>query len=505
MHLFSARRKCAAARLRPRRGWLLWLCLLVGPHLAAGQQPNVPEALTLPEVIALAQEHSVAGQQARTERELGYWQWRGYQANYRPQLALAGTLPNFSRVVTPVVQPDGTTDFRAVRINNSNVGLTLSQNVGLTGGQVFVGSEVQRFDDFNGQLRRYNNQPFTVGIAQPLGQFNGLAWARRIEPLRYRESQRQYLENRETVAQRVTELYFDLLLQQVNAQVAGQNARASAELLRVGQEKRKLGRLSQNDLLQIELNLLNARQAQAQAQLDAETAALNLETYTGLASAETQPALAVPGPAPRLAVAPEQALAQARQNRSTTLALHRRPLEAERGVAQARGSTGLQASLNANLGYVNQAPSLGDTYLNLQNQQQLRLAFSMPLVDWGRRRALVRTAELTRDQTQRAVAQETLTFEQTVRTQAAQLPRLAEQVARGARADSLAQQRYAITEATYRLGRLGLTDLTLASAAKDVARRDYIAALRAAWAAHYRLRALTLYDFERQALLTEAP
>jgi hypothetical protein len=33
---------------------------------------------------------------------------------------------------------------------------------------------------------------------QPLGQFNGLSWARRIEPLRYHENQR-YVE-RESIA-----------------------------------------------------------------------------------------------------------------------------------------------------------------------------------------------------------------------------------------------------------------------------------------------------------------
>ena len=38
-----------------------------------------------------------------------------------------------------------------------------------------------------------------------------------------------------------------------------------------------------------------------------------------------------------------------------------------------------------------------------------------------------------------------------------------------------------------------------ASAAKDGARRGYIFALRAGWVAFYRLRALTLYDFEKQA------
>ncbi len=471
------------------------------PRPPAAAQATAPD-LGLADVIAQALAHSAIGQQARTDRETGYWAWRGYRANYRPQLGVQGTLPNFSRAIAPVVQPDGTTSFQAVRINSSDLSLTLTQNVGLTGGQVFVGSVVQRFDDFNGGLRRYNNRPFAVGLTQPLGQFNALRWDRRIEPLRYQESQRQFAEQRETIAQRVTELYFDVLLQQVNADVAGQNAGATAELLRIGRARYRLGRLSRSDLLQLELNLLDAQQAQAQARLDAENAAVGLQAYTGLAGA---PALAVPPAAPRPAVGPADALALARQHRGAPLAFRRRLLQAEREVALARGATGFRATLAANLGYVNQAETLGATYLGLQNQQQLSLTFAAPLVDWGRREALVKTAALARDQVQRDVAQEEQGFAQTVLTQAGQQGALGEQLRRAGRADSLAQQRYDIARATYVLGRISLTDLTLASGAKDGARRNYIFALRAGWVAYYRLRALTLYDFERQLPLVANP
>ena len=485
----------SGSSLPGRRGWGLTLGVLL-LALTAPAQP-----LTLPALIDQTLATAAPALQARAAREGGYWAYRAYQASYRPQLALAGTVPNFSRVITPVVQPDGTTEFRSVRINNSLLGLNLSQNIGLTGGQVVVGSQVQRFDDFARSQKRYNNQPFTLGLTQPLGYFNALRWARRIEPLLYQESQRQYLEDREAIAQRVTELYFDVLLQQVNATVAGQNAQATAELLRVGREKYALGRLSQSDLLQLELNLLDAQQAQTRARLDAETATVSLRTYCALPSAEAgaaAPPLAVPPPAPVLVVVPAEALTQAQQRRAATLALQRRQLQAAREVAQARGTTGFLATLTANLGYVNQAPYLLDSYQALQNQQQVALAFSLPLVDWGRRRAIVRTAELARDQTQAAVAQDTRSFEQTVLTQAAQVPALAGQVRLAARADTLAQRRYAITRATYAAGRLSLTDLTLASAAKDLARRGYILALRAGWVGYYRLRGLTLFDFATQ-------
>jgi outer membrane protein TolC len=423
------------------RFFFVLVFLLLAGRPQAGLAQQLGGELTLDQVIALALDHSAVGQQVLTDRETSYWAWRGYQANYRPQLGLQGTLPNFSRAITPVVQPDGTTNFQPVRINNSDLGLTVSQNIGLTGGQVFVGSQVQRFDDFNGSLRRYNNQPFTLGLTQPLGQFNALRWARRIEPLRYQESQRQYVEERETIAQRVTELYFDVLLQQVNAEVARQNAEATAELLRIGQERYKLGHLSQSDLLQLELNELNAWQAQTQAQLAAENATVDLQAYTGLGTAA---GLAVPAPAPQPAVVPALALEQARRHRSATLAFRRRLLQAERDVAEARGTTGFRAALTANMGYVNQAGNFGATYVNLQNQQQVSLAFSLPLVDWGRQKVphQNRRAEPRPGAAHRGAGERS--FEQTVLTQASQFAALAEQLRLADRADSLAQRRYDI-------------------------------------------------------------
>ncbi|WP_243900088.1 TolC family protein [Hymenobacter defluvii] len=464
--------------------------------LLLGSLPLRAQTLTLPGVIGAALKESAVAGQAATTRETSYWQYRTYQSNYRPQLALQGTVPNFSRVITPVVQPDGTIEFQAVRQNYSTLGLTLSQAIGVTGGSVYVTSEAQRFDDFNRNTRLYNNQPFSLGLTQPLGRYNALRWARRIEPLRYQEASRQFVEERETIAQRITELYFDVLLQQVNARVATQNAQANAELLRLGRERQQLGRLSQNDLLLLELNLLRSRQALVQARLDAQQAAIGLQSYTGL-RADTL-LLAVPVVAPRPVVAPAQALAYARQYRAAPLAFRRRLLEAESEVAQARGTTGFVATLQANVGYTNSAQDFWRTYHQPQQQQQISLGFALPVVDWGRQKSVRKTAELSRQQVALTVAQEELTFEQSITTQAAQLGGLHEQLTLAAQADTLAQQRYDIAQATYKVGRISLTDLNIALAEKDQAKRAYIAALRAAWVAHYRLRALTLYDFEQE-------
>ncbi|MFC7666507.1 hypothetical protein ACFQT0_03025 [Hymenobacter humi] len=70
---------------------LLALGLFSRPVAAQAQ----PTGLTLDEVIAQALNRSAVGQQAVTTRETSYWNWRGYQANYRPQPGPAGDLAQF--------------------------------------------------------------------------------------------------------------------------------------------------------------------------------------------------------------------------------------------------------------------------------------------------------------------------------------------------------------------------------------------------------------------------
>ncbi|WP_242928765.1 TolC family protein [Pontibacter vulgaris] len=457
--------------------------------------------LNLQEVIALAQEQSAAIRQAQTSRENSYWQWRSFKSDYRPQLELKGTLPDYSRSIIPVTQPDGTTDFKAVTINNSELGLTLNQVIGATGGSIFVTSLMQRFDDFDRKLTRYNGNPAIIGLQQPLFAYNNLAWAKRIEPLRYEESQKQYLEEREKIAVKATELYFSLLLAQTNQSIAAKNRANNDTLYTIAEEKYKLGRLSKNDLLQLRLAVLNSDLAQAQAELDKQTAALALKTFIGLQDS-TQLQLAVPESIPATHVTTATALAEAKKNRKESINFKRRMLEAESLVAKAKGDNGLNASLFATFGLTNQGGNFTDIYDQPENQQRARIGFSMPIVDWGRQRSIHKVAELNRQLVQYTVDQEETTFEQAVLTQVNQYNTLKTRIATTSEADAIAQERYTITKNTFVIGRISITDLNIALAEKDQARRAYIASLSEFWRAHYNLRQLTLFDFERQGPIT---
>ena len=455
--------------------------------------------LTLEEVVTLAREQSIAGKQAATLQKTNYWKYRSFLADFKPQLSLSGSLPSFTRSFVQVQQPDGTIAFQPVSNNNSVLNLSLSQNIPLTGGSVYVQQQLQRFDNFLNRSTLYNGIPFAVGLSQPLFRFNPMKWDRRTEPLRYAESNQQYVEALEQVAVDATGLYFDLLVSQVNLQIAETNRANNDTLYTIAQHKLALGKLSRNDLLQLQLSVLNARKDLASARQTAEVASLKLRSFVNMQSAGNQVRpfeLAIPNQISNFTVDINRAIAEAFANRSDAIAFQRKRLEADRDMEKARKENGLNATLNADFGLTNRGNRPGDVYIRPQDRQSIEIQFVVPIMTWGRAQARVETARANQQLTVQTVEQAKRTFEQQIYTQVTLLDMLRQQVKLTAEADGIAQNRYQITQERFRLSDLTVTDLGIATQDKDRARRDAILALRDYWQSYYTLRLLTLYDFE---------
>ena len=457
-------------------------------------------SFTLFEVIELAKNQSPNALQAETRRENLYWQYRTYKSNYMPQLSLSGVLPDFNSRVIARDQDDGTTDFVSVYNNNSSLTLSLSQAVGATGGQVFISSDLRRFDDFNEDYTIYSGDPAFIGFRQPVFGFNNLKWDRRIEPLRYEESKRGYVEDMENISVISTQLFFDLLLAQVNLEIATKNLANNDTVLAIGKGRYNLGKIAENDLLLLELNVLNSSQAVSQSRLDLETSSLRLKSYIGF-GADQSISLVLPNEIPTFIIDEAMAVAEARKNRRDAVAFKRQVLEAQRNVAQAKGEGGFNMDIYATFGLTNLGNEIPDIYVQPQDQQSVRVGFDIPLVDWGRQKSVRNTAEANQKLVQYTVAQEEVNFDQEVITEVKQFDMLREQILITEKADEISQSRYDISQNRYLIGRISITDLNIALQDKDQARRTYISSLRYFWTAYYNLRMLTLYDFATGTML----
>jgi len=290
--------------------------------------------------------------------------------------------------------------------------------------------------------------------------------------------------------------FFDLLLAQVNLQVAETNLINTENIRRIANEKLDLGKVSKNEILQLQLEQLKAKKAVGTARRDMQIATLNLRSYTGLPAAENI-ALQLPSPTIDMKVATDKVLAEAYANRSDAIAFVRRMAEAKRDVAKARGDNGLNATLTANLGFSKSAATIEKVYQDPQDQQLVQLNFVIPILDWGRSKSRTRTAQANQQLTEYTVEQDKQIFIQQIVTQVTLFDMMRDQVGLTSEADSIASEKYQIAKERYVLGNLSITDLSIAFQEKDQAKRDYISALRDYWGAYYQLRYLSLYDFEK--------
>jgi outer membrane protein TolC len=472
--------------------------LLGATLLSAAFAPRAAaqHAITLPEAVRLAQERGHQARAAQSTLEAARYRGRSFSSRLLPQLSLTGQVPAYNRSIIPVLQPDGSTLFRPQQQTNASLNMQLTQKLPFTGGDLFVTSSLARFNVSGQQdIETWSSTPFAVGLRQPLLRPNVAAWDRREQHVRSELDERTYREALEDVAVETTTRFFDAYAARVALENATANASTNDTLYRLNQGRFEVGKIGENDLLQSELALLRSRTQLDGARLGYDRAlaalrlALNLPTNTPL---EVTVPPAVPEFDPDTAVAVTQALA----NRATVTTAELQDVQARRRITEAKLANGIGATVQASFGYNATAPEASSAYQNLLEARQLTLSVSLPLWQWGAHGEDVRAAEAERDRTA-SLAQNTL--DQTAhdaRYAALELSQARRNVALSAKADTVAGKRFEVAYNRYVIGRIQIDNLYLAQNEKDQALTQFVQALRGYWQAYYRLRRVTLFDFE---------
>ncbi len=473
---------------------VLNLLLLAVVTLPLRAQEANTRTLTLQQVIEIAKRQSPDALSAMHRFRSSYWQYRNYKAGLMPMLSLDATLPSLSRSIEKITTPEG--DFFYERnLANYTAGLSLTKNIGLTGGQVFLNSNLQRIDLFSDStVTSYLSSPLNIGLSQPIFNYNPYKWLKKTEPMRYSEAERRYLEDVETVSITATNLFFSLLDAQIRLKIQQLNESNNDTLYRIAKGRYNIGTIAENELLQIELSLLNSRAAVESANLEVEMKTFNLRSFLRLSENENI-LLIAPSSPPAPGVEAQLAIAEARENRSDALAFNRRLIEAESAVNKAKAENRFNANLFAVYGLTQTTDKLSNAYKNPQEQQRLELGIQIPILDWGYARGKIKLAQSDQELQKTAVQQEMLDFDQEVFLKVMQFNMQRNQLTIAAKSDTVAIKRYEVTKQRYLIGKIGITDLNIAQTEKDNAQQGYVSALASYWRSFYELRKLTLYDF----------
>ena len=452
--------------------------------------------LTFEETIHLAETQSPNALIAINRFRTSYWQFRSYQAQYLPSLRLQGTTPDFNNSLQRQFRPSDSTYVYIQSNTINNIGsLALSQNIGPTGTIISLRSDLTLEKDIERDKPiNYVSTPVSINITQPIRAFNSLKWEKKIEPIRYEQAKKTFIQAIEDVHSSAVMNFFSLVSAQIDRQIAVMNLANSDTLFKIASGRYELGTISEDELLQMQLQYLNAQTSMKTAEMNLRNREIRLRSFLGF-NDQVRLELTLPTEIPDLQVDPSEVLSLAMVNNPDIIGQRITILNAESDLAQARANKGLNANLTASMGLNQQNIIIEEAYQDLNRAQRVRLTFSLPILDWGQQRGRYKMAQSNLELANVQVNQARIDFEQNLALDVDQFNLQKSQVEIAAKSDTIAMKRYEVTKQRFLIGKIAVLDLNDADTRKDQNKRAYVQSLQNYWNYFYNMRALTLYDF----------
>ena len=269
-----------------------------------------------------------------------------------------------------------------------------------------------------------------------------------------------------------------------------QNLDNANKLYDIAIAKRKIGHISESELMQLKLSALQAKGKLTEAQSNLNAKMFQLRSFLGLSEEDVIEPV-IPESVPDMRLVYQEVLEKAQENNSFAKRILREQLEADYAVAKGKRR---DINLFASVGYTGKDRDFSGAYNPLKDNQVVEVGFSIPLLDWGKRKGKVKVAESNREVVLSKNRQDQMTFNQNIFLLVENFNNQAAQLEIAEEADEIAQKRYQTSIETFMIGKINILDLNDAQQSKDDAKQKHIQELYGFWSYFYNVR-VTLYDF----------
>ena len=134
----------------------------------------------------------------------------------------------------------------------------------------------------------------------------------------------------------------------------------------------------------------------------------------------------------------------------------------------------MKADLYVQCGLSQTGTTFNQAYTNPNDQQQVRVGISLPILDWGRGRGRVKVAKSREEMVKIQVEQQRNNLEMNVRKLVLQFNLQAERVQIAMKTDQTARRRHEVARKLYLLGKSTILDLNASVTEKDTASRNFL-------------------------------
>lgn len=458
--------------------------------------------LTLDDAITMAADSSLSAVKAKRSYQSGYWEYRAYKAARLPSLMLNLTPAQYNRNIVQRYDSENDRDvFRTQQSYYASGGFSIVQNVDWTGGTLYLNSSLDFLRSFGDDTySQFSSVPFRIGYSQSLIGYNQFKWDKLIEPLKYEKKKKELTYNIEQISEEAIIYFFSLAQAQAEYDLAVKNLASCDTLYKIGCDRHKIAAISKADLQTLKLDVINANNTLKNSEISLRRAMFQLASFLNM-DKEQKLRIELPERPRLFTISASEALMYARENNPEFLTLKQNILESRQAVDRTKKESGINASLNASIGFNQVGSEFNQVWRNLLQQDMVSVSLSIPILDWGVRKGKYNMAknnlnvvEISSRQTEQQIEEEVIMTVNDFNVQGGMIESAEE-------ARLLAESAYEDTRMRFIIGKSDINSLSMALTRKDTAEKNYISALRNYWLSYYKIRRLTMYDFVNESVI----
>lgn len=369
------------------------ILLITGLIIASGLFCSAQKALTLEEAMNIALENSPDIKQSRLTME----QNREY---LNAQLAMLKS--HFSLDVTPFQYSNTQSynDYYAQWYTSENMGangsLVISQPIKFTDGRLTLQNKLEYQDNYseasNTSFKGFNNNLY-LSYNQPLFTYNRTRLNLKRYELSLENSTLAYSIQMLNMERYVTQAFYSIYQKQMAVKIKEEEFENQKVSLEIIKSKVEGGLSAQEELLQAELNYATSKSSLDNAIVDLENAKDEFKKLIGL-SLDSEIDISTDIEYKPVLIDMEKAIDNGLSQR---LELTQRKIDlnnAEFDLIETSATNEFRGDVDLSVGIMGNNENFVDIYDKPTRSPQVGITFSIPIFDWGERKAKIKAAEL---------------------------------------------------------------------------------------------------------------
>ena len=347
-----------------------------------------------------------------------------------------------------------------------------------------------------------SNQAFSnslyLSLTQPIFTYNRTKMNLRQIEMNYENARISYALQLLNVERNITSQFYSLFMSQQNLEISESELENAEKNFNIIKDKVEADLVTKDEYYQAELNLAQSRSSLENQRVSLENAKDNFKQALGIPLDEDIRVVCDVEAEPVL-VSFDKALESAT---TTRLELRQREISREQqemSMIQVKDNDSFSGNISLSLGVMGDDPDFPHIYDNPTNNPRVSVSFSVPIFDWGARKARIKAAEIERKMFELSAEEELKSIEMNVRSTCRSLDNLLGQIAIAEQSQKNAQLTYDLNEERYRNGELTGMQMNQFQTQLSNSKMSYTQAIINYKVQLLNIKILTLYDFEKDA------